>query len=302
MRSTLKMPLALALILALVVTIAILDHRRATKPATKSVPFENLSRIEVQFKGYPLSLRRTNEGWQVATYNGKEATDHRANMDLISHILDLLRAVVDADEKGLNARDAKEYGMDRPELAVTLGWDQPKPGEETIDFANRNLSGTGTFAYFPKRARLVEVDAAALRLLEGKVALDFRDRRFTTFDPDDVEELTATGKCAPFNLSRDGDRWRLTVGGRASSAAGGAIDRWLTDFLSAPYDDIDEEGLTSTAGENEICKVLAKGRRGRAETLTLYKAAGKAWAASSVLAARYLLPEGIMKVLLPPMK
>jgi hypothetical protein len=192
--------------------------------------------------------------------------------------------------------------MDHPELTVTMHWESPEHGEEAIDFANRNLSGNGTFAFFPKRSRLVEVDAAALHLLEGKVALDFRDRRFTTFEPDDVEELTAAGKCAPFQLFRDGDRWRLTISGHDSSAASAAIDRWLATLLSAPYDGIDEEGTLPDATQNEICTVSIKGRRGRVETLTLYKATGKPWVANSALAARYLLPEGIMKMLLPPAK
>jgi hypothetical protein len=301
MPSNARLPLVLALVLALVVTIAILDKRQAAKPKP-SVPFENLSVLEMAFKGYPLSLRRTNKEWQVATFNGKVAKDTRANASLTAHLLDLLHSVVAANDSSLNARDAREYGMDHPELSVTMHWESPEHGEESIDFANRNLSGNGTFAFFPRRSRLVEVEASALRLLEGRVALDFRDRRFTTFEPDDVEELAAAGKCAPFHLFRDGDRWRLTIGGRASTASTAAIDRWLGSLLAAPYDDIDEEGTLATEAKFEFCALTVKGRRGRAETLTLYKATGKPWVANSALAARYLLPEGIMKMILPPAK
>lgn len=292
------------MILALIVITALIDRqRRSTAP--KLASFGDLSKLELSLRGTRSSLRfdrtdgRTDgQGhWRLESFADKPAIDSRANENMVIHLIDLIRALKDQTTSPLNAQEANAYGMTNPELAVTLIWDKPAPGHETVLFGHRDISGRRVFAFFPDRPLLVEVPAVPLTLIESKDALDVRDRRITTFEPDDVEDLVASGKCGSFKLSRDGDRWLLD----SSAIAVEDTERWLSELLESKYEQIDDtEATARKSTASSVCKLVVIGRRDRRETIEIFKSDGALWTRNSALASTYRLPSGFLSLLVPP--
>ncbi|MBI3541657.1 MAG: DUF4340 domain-containing protein [Deltaproteobacteria bacterium] len=292
--------LTLLAVFALLVIGVLVDRRyRATE--ARLLKLGDVSKGEILFQGKRARLERVGQKtpphWRLDDFDGAKAVDSRVNDDLVNHLLDLVRAMSDVTASPLDPKSAAEYGMKNPQLALTLAWETPQAGQEIVLFGNRNLSGQAMFAFFPKRELLVEVPSSAMALFEHKDARDLRDRRITTFDTDDVEDLVASGKCGSFKLTRDGDRW-LRSGKVVKTET---AEHWLGQLLQIHYDDLKDAPTTAAAaGENPVCRLELAGRRDLRESIELFKLDGTLWARNSRLPATYHLPPGVLATLVPP--
>ncbi|MBI3558381.1 MAG: DUF4340 domain-containing protein [Deltaproteobacteria bacterium] len=289
--------IVLAISLTLIVIGTWLDYRKRTTD-TPFVKLGEVSKVELLIRTKKVALTKAGTHWQLESFDEKPTVDRRVNENLINHLLDIIKVVNDQTQSPLNPNDAQEYGMKEPLLAVTLGWEKPTVGSEVVIFGNRNLSGKQIFAYFPKRPLLAELPVVSVALLENKQALDVRDRRITTFEPDDVEDLQASGRCGSFKLSRDGDRWTTSSG---SALEANAAESWLATLLGTQYDGIeDKPSATPSEDLNPVCNIALAGRHARKESIEIFKTRGTLWAKNSILPALYHLPQGIMSALITP--
>ena len=295
MTSTRKL-IVLCIGLALIVIGTWVDYQKRSMVAPL-LKLGDVSKLELKFRGKKVALSKASGHWRLDRFDGKAAIDPRVNENLVVHILDIIRVLSDETVSPLDASAAKEYGMEDPILAVTVGWEAPSPGSEVVIFGNHNLSGKQIFAYFPQRPLLAEVPVVAVALLTGKEALDLRDRRITTFEVDDVEDLEASGKCGSFKLTRDGDRWVLSGAALSTSHA----ETWLATLLGSHYDSIEEPASETKPDDlNPVCKITIGGRHNRKESIDIFKTRGTLWAKNSTLAALYHLPQGILSALIAP--
>lgn len=285
----------LTAVLALVVTIALIDRYSKSAPKPALVELGEVNELELVFRGKRAVFDKDQKQWQLVHFDERTVKDKRANQNLLNHLVDLAHTLSTTPTGALDPDDAKHYGMENPELSATFSWKTPKQGKEVILFGHRDLTERKVFAFFPLRPSLVEVQASAMVLLEGKSALDLRDRRITTFETDDVEDLRTSGKCSSLHLARDGDRWLKDGKSLETEKA----ESWLGGLLAIQYDAIDEFGVVAPedATLNPVCAIELVGRKDRKETIQIFKSSGTLWSSNSQLPARYHLPEGVMKLL-----
>lgn len=303
MASRLKL-LMLLLVLSLCGIVTVLDSKRRLTEH-KLVRLGAVTEIDIRIKGTKISLKRNQSTsraktsyeraqWSIERIDEKPPGDARANSDLVNHLVDLVKALRDEAKAPLDASQADAYGMKNPELEITLHSQSSREGSETVLFGHRDLSGLNVFAFFPARKLLVQAPSAAMTLVENKTPHDIRDRHITTFDPDDVEDLVAGGKCGSIELTRDGDQWLS----QKKIVRHETVDLWLNSFLGTFYEEL--ENALATAETNPVCTIRLTGRRGRNETIEIFKADGTLWAQNSALTAVYRLPRGFLEKLIPP--
>ncbi|MBI2606716.1 MAG: DUF4340 domain-containing protein [Deltaproteobacteria bacterium] len=270
------------------------DLTRAPKDAP-ILKFGAVNRLAISLAGHQVELRKS-ERWQVTTFDGSAVTDARANEGLVRHLIDLLNGLREQRSEKMNLKQASQYGMATPALGISLGWDAPTPGEDAVLFGNKDLSGSFVYAFFPKKLLLTLTSANPLLLMDGKTALDFRDRRVTTFGVDDVYELRTAGTCKPIWLVRDGDRWVWHTP-KANVENQDGIDAWLEDLIGQKADSI-HDGATAPANSRNLCTVTLRGLYGKIEKFAFFRdSTGRILVKNDVLKALYL-PSARMKKIL----
>lgn len=284
----------------LLVTISLWDHRRKSD---KLIELGDVSKMTVSFQGKTSTLERVGRRWTVKNYNGTPVLDTRANEGMVTHLIDLISALSKYDHSDLDSSEADQYGAKAPELAVTVEWNAPnspsRSTQETVLFGHRDISDKKVFAYFPARALLVQVAANAVILLENKDPLDIRDRRISTFDPDDVEDLTTLGECGPFTLRRDGDHWigKQGTGKQGRDLNSGSVDVWLENLLTMHYSGVEEPiGNDRAPTAHLFCTLKLVGRKNRTETIFISRIGQDYWATNSQLPGRYQLSKDAFRL------
>lgn len=279
----------LATLLVLLTALWWKTQQHRTSPLASDLNNASSLRIVLAGKSTHLIKNTMQGSWQLDLFEGRTTKDQRANVNLISHLIDLIGSLGRTNPiESLDPKLAAEYGALQPTLLVEATLKDSSV--HTIIFGHRDLSGDQAFAFFPEQRVLMPVPSVTLALFEGKTPLDLRDRRITTFNPDDLEDLEASGKCLPFTLHRDGDRWVSKPGLRQSQ-----IDAWLEAFLSMYYEDLDENARPES---KVVCKFVLSGRKGRKETLFFYQKQNSVWATNSNLSAHYRLKADALERLL----
>lgn len=273
--------------------LAFLYHDLTRAPVDAPVlKFGAVNRLAISLAGHVVELRK-NETWQVTAFDGSAVTDARANEGLVRHLIDLLNGLRDSRSEKMNLNEASRYGMAAPALGISLGWDAPTAGEDAVLFGNKDLSGSFVYAFFPKKLLLTLTSANPLLLLDGKTSLDFRDRRVTTFDVDDVNELRTAGTCRPIWLVRDGDRW-IAHAPKAQNTDPDVVDAWLEDLIGQKAEAI-QDGAKPPSRSRDICTVSLRGLYGKTEKLVFFRdGSGKILVKNDALKALYV-PSSRMK-------
>ena len=286
-----RIVLSLCLLLTLlVIGTLFVEHRK--KNTLDPTLFRNASHVEIAIQGVPVSLKKNADTWVVESYDGSPVKDVRANQNFITHLIDLAQNIRVSEARQYDASAAPQYGLTSPRLSLAVAWEAPQSGSEVVLFGNRDVSGRGTFAFFPKHELLLEVRASILDLIDGKTTLDIRDRRITTFEIDDIEDLATSQDCGDYSLWRDGDRWVWKSTNRPQRD----VEKWLTDLLATRYEQIDEELKTS---DRTLCTIELKGRANRSEKIVISAAQDSTtiWATNSQLPAAYRLPVVVTSLL-----
>lgn len=230
---------------------------------TLAFEHSNISKLEVQIKDSSIKLSRVGQTWQVAEWNSKPVANHRANNNLINHLVDLLRW--------------RTNGISRKDTLVFKKTEDPKNPWIT---SLKNLQSSPT-------------NSQILKLLKGKTALDFRDRHFTSFEPDDVEEIRSTGHCKSIVLFRDGDRW---VWKSKTPTTSSTAESWLEGLLSMQSNQIDE---MPRAKSKHTCQLELIGRHAQKEIITLEQTHNAMWAINPTLHARFKLEASQVQSFIP---
>lgn len=249
------------------------------------------TRLEIRFDGVTMEFVREEDRWRVLASSDSESPlrDTRANQGLLTHLVDAVSALKRLNAQPIDASGASEYGLADPRLALSVEW---SGGQDALLLGNSDLTGRSIYAFLPRHRLLVQTSSSILALFDGKKAADLRDRRMTTFEPDDVEELRARGSCGPLELLRDGDRWVWRSPGPPASAE--TTDAWLQDFLAQKYDAISETGDLSDENDPTFCSLTLRGRKKREETLSVRRSL---WSVNSALPARYRAPAELARLL-----
>jgi hypothetical protein len=280
--------------LALLVTGAqILERRGETRQRLTNRT--EATRLEITIEGKTASFHKETNHWSLDIYEGVAARDHRANDNLIEHLLDLVKTLKQSSPQPYDARDAATYGLDRPTLSIRAEWSKPTPGTETVAIGRLDLTGRAAFALFSEQKLFATVPSHTLELIKGKTLLDLRDRKVTRFETDDVEDIFVKGNCPNVAFSRDGDRW---IDRKRSRKASTNIDRKLDELLGVQFAKIDEQQARPATLEQEQCVISIQGRRSQAETIHLYKNGRDSFlATNTALPASYFVSRDILKAL-----
>lgn len=277
-----RVTLVLCLILTVLIAAAwLITRQAATVPDLRQL--NNASQLELKFRGVKVKLAKQSNLWAVKEYDGKSTLDSRANQSLVNHLLDLL--------KTLDLKSAERVATDDPASYTSSSELAISTAGQSIVFGNPDISGRQIYLYFPEQHFLTLTRTAVPMLMSPHTPLDLRNRHVTTFEVDDLEDLTTSPECRAYALVRDGDRWMWKS---AAKVVSGAIDEWLKAILEVKYDSIDE---TKPKPGDLACKIELQGRKGRAETLTLTRdASGRLWATNSTLPAAYQVSEDLLKM------
>lgn len=283
-----KPRIVLSLCLLVTLLVGVFIFRTRTQSSLDLTMFRSASHLEIAIENVPVSLNKKDNTWFVENFDGHAVKDTRANQNFIAHLIDLVQSIRTNEAPQHAASEASQYGLAPPRLAFAFAWTTPEPGSDVVLFGNRNLSGANAFAFFPKHSLLLEVRAHILDLIDGKTALDIRDRRITTFEVDDVEDVVTSDGCGAYSLWRDGDRWAW----KSASKPNVSVEQWLAQLLGTRYEQIDEQANASAATRRTLCTVDLKGRATRAETVEVYTMGSDdtLWATNSQLPAAYRLP------------
>lgn len=274
--------LGLCLVLVALAAAAWLFSRRSTPEATLR-KLNNVSRFSVRFKNVDAEFTKTSALWEIERFGTSAVRDRRANQSLVSHLYDLVRVIDPGEFERFSATEADNYTKDS---ILSVRW-----ADEIIVFGNRDVTGRLAYVHFSDRELLTKARTHVLTLMEPRIPLDMRDRRVTTFDLDDVEDFSTSKDCHGYSLHRDGDRWAWKSSTRPSAKD---LEEWLEAFLKAHYEEIDEAAMSGT---QFVCQIELKGRRNRAETISVFRRDGKLWAANSALPAVYRIPDSYLELL-----
>ncbi len=280
--------LFLTLILWLGVFLIWISQRQSKNLSTPLFKSGEVTLLEIHFEKKSLSFEKYNGNWKITDYDGKKPLDTRANQNLIEHLLDFLKTANKSSETYPH-KEANKYGMTNPQLVVSLKWLHPQIGEEALFFGNVELSEKNVFVFLPKQMLLTKTSSQILELFRNKSPLDLRERKITTFETDDVEELKTQGKCKAMHLIRDGDRWVWKTKPPIDVAK---TNQWLDELLGIAYYDIDEENKIDLKKPHCILELL--GRKNRKETLSISL---DLWIKNSQLPANYRVPSTFSKII-----
>jgi hypothetical protein len=215
--------------------------------------------------------------WQVDTWGGLSVLDTRANQGLVLHFMDILKGTLGRylDPKSLKGFLPIAGNNFLLRVAMNLNG-----SAEDLGFKiNQQEDSYAEIADF-KRLSTARTSPQLITFFSHKTLLDFRDRRITNFETDDVEEIKLAGKkCAKIQFARDGDLWFWKSAKKINN-----VEAWLDKILAVHYEQAPEKTDQNLGvSQKPLCSLEIKGRKGRKEGVVFFEYDHEYWAINSTL-------------------
>ncbi len=234
---------------------------------------EAVTAIEVQRGGEKYRISRDGAGWKLTG-----PFDAPASMQAAQGLVDQLAALRVERYESHNAADTAKYGLDKPDLKVTVF----AQGTEPHGLVIGNPAAADVKSRFAKPADTdaVVVVPAALAALADRPALDLIDPELLSLNANLIATVRGTGPDGVWELKRDGE-WKVTSLTPPATADRVAIQGLLRPWANlraerflayGPTTDWAKFGLDKPAATITVTLIPLGGGTGESHTLALGKA------------------------------
>lgn len=200
------------------------DEAKKTEQKEKSeklLDFDKsqVSELRIEKDGkVSVGVVKAEKGWKLAQPVQVDADD--ANVDALVSALTGLRQKKDLGEE----KDAKQFGLEKPVLAVTVKLADGK--EQGVQLGVENAFDNTLYARRLSDPTIRVVDGYVKSSLD-KSAFDLRDKKVAHLDDSaDVKRVEVTGVKKPYALDKEGNTWKLS----GAPADSGTADRLVSSI------------------------------------------------------------------------
>jgi hypothetical protein len=205
---------------------------------------EDVTRVELKSGSKSVVLAKAGKEWRLEQPFAAKADNTLADQ-MVKDLLDPNIDQVVADE----IKDPKQYGLDKPELVVTL---TGKGGQrKVVQTGLKDVRGTAVYAREAASPALFLLSSFTIDNLKNKQPEDLRDKSVVTIDPEKVNRLTIHRPDGTVVVERRGkEAWALTQP-YAAPAEGADVSFALTQlkdlkvekFVAEQAGDLSKYGL-----------------------------------------------------------
>jgi hypothetical protein len=201
---------------------------------------DEVTRVELKSGGSTVSLSKSGKEWrleQPVAAKADAATVEQMVKDLLEPNLE---AIVTTEMK-----NAKEYGLDKPELTVTLA--SASGDRRVIQTGSKDPRGQSVYGREASRPVLFLLSSFTVDNLKGKKPGDLRDKTVLAVDPEKVTGITIRKPAGTVALQRKGkDAWALTQPA-AAPAENSEVSFLLTQIKDLKVETFIEEKASDLA-------------------------------------------------------
>jgi hypothetical protein len=240
-----------------------------------AVPDDQIAAIQIKHSGSDtVALRRDNGKWQMT-----EPQPLPADSDAASSLVSTLSSVAADKTIEDNAADLSAYGLNTPQLDVTVTKKDGKTEELLIGDDTPTSSGA-----YAKRAgdSHVYTVASFVKSSLTKAPNDLRDKRLLTFDQDKLTRVELQSKGPAVEFGKNGQNEWSILKPRPLRADGAAVDSLIGKLKDAKMDltSPDPDAAKKFAGATRIATASATDASGT-QTLEVRQDKDKTYFAKS---------------------
>src|ERR1700691_2904005 len=173
-----------------------------------NIKADDIAKIDLKYPTRELVVeRKPGEQWNITTPVGANADQTSAN--------NLARAVAECEiTKTVEDKtdDLKPFGLDKPQVIVTVTDTQGKP-LPALEFGKNTPVGFSTYLKYGDKPEIM-LASSAFSSGMNKTLDQMRDRELMSFKLDDVQKLVVThDDGTQISIDRDGDKWKIAQPG-----------------------------------------------------------------------------------------
>ena len=178
-------------------------REEAAEEAKKLFRFEKeeVHSISLARNGGSISLKKENGGWKMVA--PVEAKADETAVEGLASELSSTQVERSLEPEGV---DWKDYGLERPELKITLGLNDGRRLD--LELGDKDFNQASVFGRIPGQEKVL-VLPGLLHTTADKQLFDFRDKTVLEFDREQVREIGIRARRKTFRLQKEGEDWSI---------------------------------------------------------------------------------------------
>jgi ribosomal protein L12E/L44/L45/RPP1/RPP2 len=213
------------------------NKRQAATPAKSAtdttsklltIPADQFQEIRIKKPGDTLDLKLVDGKWRIL-----EPKPLPADQDAVTAMVTTLSALTADKTIEDNATDLKAYGLDMPNLEVTVSKKDGKTAGLLI--GDPTPTNSGSYAKLPDSPKIYTL-ASFVKTGLDKGVNDLRDKRLLTFDSDKLTRVQLAAKGTPVEFGKNGqNEWQI-LKPRPLRADGSQVEALISKLKDAKMD------------------------------------------------------------------
>ena len=204
--------------------------KSATDTTSKllTIPADQFQEIRIKKPAETLDLKLVDGKWRIV-----EPKPLPADQDAVTAMVTSLSALTADKTIEDNATDLKAYGLDMPNVEVTV---TKKDGKSAgLLVGDPTPTNSGSYAKLPDSSKIYTV-ASFVKTGLDKSVNDLRDKRLLTFDSDKLTRVQLAAKGTPVEFGKNGqNEWQI-LKPRPLRADGSQVETLISKLKDAKMD------------------------------------------------------------------